>query len=180
MVFLIGTNHKVQYIYKNEDRNRPLIELVKSFAHYLEEQAEALKITLIAEELNEEAISTKSEIAKDSTAHSVATKHGINHKFCDPDIAERKALGIPSNCEIRNQLGLPHGLNNEELEIFEEEEKKYWHKREQFWFDNIKDRLQEPIIFICGSDHVERFESLMLKKGYEVRILVKNWCNREE
>ena len=178
MVFLIGTNHKVQYIYKNTNRNRPLIKLSKSFAQYLEEQAKESK--MIAEELNEETIRKNTNEAKDSTARSVAGKLGIDHKFCDPDPAERKTLGIPSECEIKRQLGLGICLNDEELKKLVEEEKKYWHIKEQFWFDKKKDRLHEPTIFICGSDHVGRFQSLVLNKGHEVTILVKNWCEREK
>lgn len=178
MVFLIGTNHKVQYIYKNTNRNRPLIELSKSFARYLEEQVKDSK--MIAEELNEEAIRRNINEAKDSTACSVAGKLGIDHKFCDPDPAERKTLGIPSESEIKKQLGLGICLNDEELKKLVEEEKKYWHIKEQFWLDEIKDKLHEPIIFICGSDHIERFKLLVVREGYEAKILCKNWCRQKE
>lgn len=177
MVFLIGVNHKLQYIYNNPTIS--LMELVKSFALYLEEQAKHLKTTLIAEELNEEAISKNMNKAKDSTARSVADKLGIDHRFCDPETPERKALGIPSECEIRKELGLGRILNHEEVKTLDEEKAKYFSRREQFWFDKIKDKLHESIIFICGVDHVERFASLVFTMGHEVKILNKNWCKQE-
>lgn len=180
MVFLIGTNHKAQYVYEIANRNRPLMELAKGFARYLEEQGKDLDITLIAEELNEEAISKNINKAKDSTARSIAGRLSINHKFCDPGTKERRTLGIPSEYEIKKQLGLGRSLNNEELKGLQAEEKKYWHKREQFWFEKIRDRLHERIMFICGSDHVKRFESLVVREGYEAKILCKNWCKLEE
>lgn len=172
MVYLIGVDHKVQYTNDYTD-----VLLVESFAQYLKGQAKRLKVTLIAEEFNQEAIS-KSK-AKACTARDVAKKLGIEHRFCDPDCSEREAVGIPSRHKIREQLGLPPFVKDEQLEEQEkrisEEEKKYWDKREQFWFHKIKDKLHERIIFICGDAHLESFRSLLNNGGYEVKILSKNW-----
>ena len=173
MIYLIGVNHfKVQFTTDNAD-----VQLIEAFARYLKEQAEKYKIALIAEELSKEVLCKYK--AKACTAQDVATELGIWYRPCDPNSLERKKLGIPSECEVKEQLGLGLCLSNEELERLEEEEKKYWSKREQFWFDCIADKLHEPTIFICGVKHVERFQSLLINRGYEVRMLVKNWCKQE-
>ena len=151
-MFLIGINHEVQYTNEYTD-----VSLNQAFAKYLGEQSERFNVTLIAEEFNIEAGSRSRATAY--TAKDVADKLGIGHRFCDPNSSERKALGIPREQEDRD---------------------KNFRMREQLWFDKIKDKLHEPIIFICGSDHVERFQSLVLNKSYEVTILVKNWCEREK
>jgi len=157
-----------------------LIKLAKSFAQYLENQIAELKINLLAEELSEEAISKNVFKAKGSTAWSVANKLRIDHRFCDPDATERKTLGIPSEQEIRKQLGLGCRLTPEELGELEKEKRKYWSKREKFWMNRIEDKLNERVIFICGSEHTERFKSLTLSKGCETKILIKNWCEQRK
>ena len=174
MVFMIGSNHKVQYVHENTNINAPSIQLVKLFAQYLKKEARDLKIALIGKELSQEAISIRK--ARDSTARCVANELGIGHRFCDPERAEREALGIPSEREIREGLALGRCLTHQEPEEVEKEERKYWRAREECWYRNIRDQAQEAVIFICGADHVECFYSLLVGKGLKAQILIENWC----
>ena len=170
MVYLIGVDHKVQYTNDHMD-----ILLVKSFAQYLKGQAKQLKVTLIAEEFNQEAI-CKSK-AKACTARDVAKKLGIEHRFCDPDSTERASIGIPSEKEIKEQLGLGVCLTHDEFELLEKEEEKYFPQREQFWFEKIEDKINNDLIFICGNKHIKSFQKLLIEKGCKVKNLSEGWGN---
>jgi hypothetical protein len=181
MVFLIGTNHEIQYIYKDTNQNRRLMLLSEQFAQYLENKTKELKISLIAEELNEKEIHKNNRKPQDSTARTVAKKLKIDHLFCDPTMSERKTLGIPSESEIMNKLNLKYPIREmNDMNKIKTEERKHWGIREQFWYDKIKHRLEENIIFICGHCHVDRFESSLSKKGHKVTIVVKDWCKENE
>lgn len=163
MVYVIGVDHKIQFKYEKTDIS------LEPFAVYLTEQAKQLKVTLIAEELNEEEISKRR--AKGSVVKNVAKKLDKEHRFCDPDSSERDAIGIPSITEIKEKLGLRRFHSPEEEQILCQEEKRYFPRRERFWFDRIKDKLHEPIIFVCGYKHVKSFKSLLTKEGCDVKVL---------
>jgi hypothetical protein len=175
MVYLIGVNnHIVQYTSDSVDMlygHTFCRRLAEEFAQYLKEQAKKLKITLIAEEANEEGLCKYK--AKTCAGRDVSKELGIKHRFCDPNSSERKDIGIPSEYEIREQLGLGHEitLSPDKANRLTEEEKKFWPRREQFWFDKIRDKTDEPIIFICGSAHLESFKLLLTNKGCKAKIL---------
>lgn len=146
MIFLIGVDHRFQYA--NDDSDMSAIEL---FRRYLKEQAAKLQVVLIAEEFSREALINSR--ASSSTAKNIAESICIEHRFCDPDSSERKALGIPRKRE--------NGQNNFQM-------------REKFWFDKIADKIDEPIIFICGNDHLESFKEKVINEGCEVEVLQPN------
>lgn len=66
-------------------------------------------------------------------------------------------------------------MNKDQRQIVEEIKKDYWPIRERFWLENIIDKANEPIIFICGADHSERFKSLLIREGLEAEILINDW-----
>lgn len=172
MVSLIGVDHIVQYTNDYSDKS-----LIKSFSQYLVERAKQLKITLMAEEFNKEVLLMSNATA--CTARDVAEDLGIEHRFCDPTSSEREQVGIPSQRKIKEQLGFKGLLKDKEKKRVDEEESKYHLKREQFWLDKIRDKAHEPIIFICGDNHLESFKALLINKGFEVTILGKNWGKKQ-
>ena len=107
MILLIGVNHRVQYVSKNTD-----LDLVKKFIEYLENVTSANDVELIAEEFNQEAL-----LMNDTNicvARNVSKELEVEHRFCDPDSSERAKIGIPSEKEIKKQLGLGIILNRDE------------------------------------------------------------------
>ncbi len=76
------------------------------------------------------------------TAQEAAKILGIEHRLCDPDLKERITLNIKTSAD-----------------------------RENIWLERIKDKLGSEMIFICGSDHVLSFESLLKKNKIGVKIL---------
>lgn len=167
MIYIIAIKHESQHNgpYSNEVLRNKLV-------FYLENAIKKYAISLIAEEFNEKTL-TNSHATID-TAKYVADKLNVKHLFCDPNEEERKLIGIPLREEIKNTLGLkgPIFVDSLEDKQITEEQRKYYPIRENFWFEKIEQYLDEVIIFLCGSDHVESFKSLLSIKGYTVKVLV--------
>jgi TolB-like protein len=67
---------------------------------------------------------------------------GIEHRFCDPESKERKALGI---------------------------EESDWRKREHVWLSRIADCKRRRVLFVCGDNHYDAFAQLLESNGFSVR-----------
>jgi len=165
-IYLIGVSHNVQW-----DRS---LTRTQGFISYLKQHTEELKPDLIVEEFSKEA-REKNNIAS-TTTQDIAEQYGTKHKFCDPDSQQRKGLGIPSHKEIKSSLGIsgPVIVSSLQDKQIQEEQRKYHRIKEQFCVDQIKDEIFANAIFICGSDHLESFKSLLEKYKYEVSVL-KNY-----
>ena len=78
MIFIIGVNHEIQYMYNSISAS------TKKFKEYLKTESVNRDVTLIAEELSKEAITRRR--ATDSVARVVVSSlDSAKHKFCDPD-----------------------------------------------------------------------------------------------
>ncbi len=166
MVYLIGVDHKSQYLASKSSR---------SLLQFLQQKVRQLSIVLIAEELSQEAIEREENLRKtkvDSTARVVAEITDIEHRFCDPNSSERRTLGIPSTSDIRRKLGLKAAQDEAKVK---EEERKYWPVREEFWLEQIKDRIEEKLMLVCGACHIQGFRSLLERKNCKVEILSEDW-----
>jgi len=166
VVYLIGVDHEIQYLPSNSGL---------SLLQFLQQKVRQLGIVLIAEELSQEAIEKEGRLRKakvDSTARHVAEITGIEHRLCDPNNSERESLSIPTTRDTRRELGLKAGQDEPKVE---REKRKYWPKREQFWLDKIKDRVEEKLIFVCGADHIKSFKSLLESNNCNVEILSEDW-----
>jgi len=178
MVYIIGIDHLLQY-------NGPVPEyLLEEFRNFLSARIIEFNISVIAEEFNEEFLF---EVlgATEATAKIVAGKSGVDHIFCDPEEHERKVLGIPYYADVRECVKLKYGIKENFIfdnalrkKVHEEtaaEVKKYWAVRERFWFDRIKERLAENILFLCGHEHVTSFRDYLEENGIEVCIVDEFW-----
>lgn len=169
MVYLVKVYHEVQYLEANSS---------SLFSQFLEEKVRQLGVVLIAEELSHEAIRKEERLRNtqgDSTARQVATKTGVEHRFCDPNQLEREVLGIPSISEIRKKLRLRAGEDEGKVEM---EYRKYWPKRERFWLSKIKDKIRQKLIFLCGVSHIQTFKSLLETEGCKVEVLSEEWTQQ--
>ncbi len=176
MIYLIGVEHKIQYdgSYAKSQQERD------KFSIYLKQQVLKLKISLIAEELSEEAL--RKYKGNNSTAKLVAKELNVIHLFCDPNTNERKLAGIPPKEEIKNEIekNIPKNyIHRYQLrdEKTNEEMKKYHTIREKFWVEKIKNYLNQGILFICGAEHVQSFEKLLLENKCKASILIMDWDN---
>lgn len=164
-VYLIGVDHFAQWN-RESDQTR-------NFINYLGEQIKQHNISFIGEEFSEEALEMNS--VKSTTTQDIAKQYGIKHRFCDPDTKTRKELGIPLRQEIKDNLDIKSVVleNSAQDKQIKEEQRTYHPVREQFWLDKIKNEIFEKAIFVCGSEHLNSFKSLLERGGYNIFILNK-------
>jgi len=170
MIYLLGVDHiKSQWEYQNGSNK----EFVSPFTNILRRHIKGLKVTVIAEELNQESLDQQG--VETSTAQKVAEEFCIKHIFCEPSAKERIKLVILSKEEISRQL-----LHKElwqipddtvEQQLINKDHQKYFPKRERFWLDKIMNLKEEIILFICGKSHVESFRKLLEEREFKVTIL---------
>jgi hypothetical protein len=173
MIYLIGVNHRIQH----NGNNSSDLSKRNGFINYLLRKVNEFDVLLIAEEFNQEAL-TRSDATK-ATAKIAAEKARIEHRFCDPDSQERVRIGIPSCVELQIELfGKAKTIrNHKENELLQIKCKKFNSIREKYWFEKIKDKSLYNVVFICGDDHIESFQSLLNGIGIETVILAKGWGN---
>lgn len=190
MVYLIGVSHAVQ-----DYRYKKFAALIDDFKTYLYSAIVNHKITVLAEEYNEDYLKGKNpnSVVKDI---SESFPHKLPHLYCDPNAAERQRVGIP-NDEIMEEEALksferPYRnfqayIVSEDFDpkLYDELEKqkkligkRYWYLREKFWFDKIKRHIDENILFIVGACHIASFSNLIKHEGYEFFIINEDW-NKE-
>jgi len=139
MIYLLGIDHQVQH------QKQTQVSMV--FAFYLSKKIKELNIKFLGEEwfkdlLKENGVAT-------TITQGVATKHKIDHRFCDPNRDERRDIGWFS--------------------------KKDDDKREKFWLEKMKDKTEENIIFVCGADHLGSFSTLLSDSGLHCEVFSKRF-----
>lgn len=157
-IHLIGIDHVVQHLKTNP--------VTKKFKSYLTDQVSNLKITLLAEEWNEDYCH-RNEVKK-STVKEVADEIGLEHRYCEMRNADREARDLYSDTEVKARFKREGNTDKDELSKTIEDIHR---KREQHWYSQIKDVVRSrDIIFVCGGQHLESFESLLKQNGINVRI----------
>ena len=172
LLYLIGVNHAVQFksalsqLFSESESVRAKREAFKA---HVAEMIDKLQIEVLAEEFSEKgkrepqeretALDDQSERAMFETAvarcnyetvlEQLREAKGIEHRFCDPDTKERKALGI----EVDPQ----------------KETESDWRKREQVWLSRIADCKLRRVLFVCGDNHYDAFAQLLENNGFSVR-----------
>src|SRR5258706_12546593 len=92
-VYLIGTSHQYQI-------RRPDVDLpYDAFKLLVFDAVRTHNVALIAEEMSLEALAERQ--ASKSICKDVADDTGLPHCYCDPETAERSALGIEDEQLIR-------------------------------------------------------------------------------
>ena len=172
LLYLIGVNHAVQFksalsqLFSESESVRAKREAFKA---HVAEMIDELGIEVLAEEFSEEskrkpqeretALNDQSERARFETAlalcnyetvlEQLGKAKGIEHRFCDPDSKERKALGIEVDAKKAT--------------------KSDWRKREQVWLSRIEDCKGRRVLFVCGDNHYDAFAQLLESNGFNVR-----------
>lgn len=163
---LIGINHADQYPGHKDGRS-------DLFCKFVTKQAISLAVDFIAEEMSREAL-LKEKVYL-SSVEIAAWSIGVRHRLCDPDSAERKALGIPSFDELREARGFSRYISEREEKQLEADERLYWPIREKEWLDRIQGANHSSLLFILGAQHVESFARLLEQAQYHVNVISPRW-----
>ena len=167
MIFLLGTNHKIQTECKNPG---PLLKAkLDRFRKYIDDAARSHGIKIIAEETSLELERKEGK----SIARCIAEELSLQYIPCDPDSERRKKLGIPTDTEVLDRR--PPELPMEEWPAYRDSElEKYFPVRENFWLEKIRPSLPGPVLLICGANHARTFPSRLGDIQHEV-LLVDWW-----
>jgi hypothetical protein len=172
LLYLIGVNHAVQFksaVSQLFSESESVQKKREAFKAHVAEMIDTLDIEILAEEFSEEgkrkpqeretALDDQSDRARFETAvaqcnyetvlEQFSKARGIEHRFCDPETKERKALGI-------------------EVDPRKETESD-WRKREQVWLSRIADCKGRRVLFVCGDNHYDAFAQLLGTNGFNVR-----------
>ncbi|AKH38458.1 MULTISPECIES: hypothetical protein [Nitrosomonas] len=155
-VFLVGTSHSIQ---------------VKNFGFevFLKNLCEMHEICSIAEEMSYESLMAINHLA--TIPQQLATKLGLEHRFCDPGQSERAKLGIAHIIDISSK-GFLSGWSETEIKKRIAESHV---ERERYWMEQIQKLNQWPLLFVCGADHVESFRNILVQEDIKVCIAALDW-----
>jgi hypothetical protein len=169
MLHIIGVAHRAQARKRNSDAT----EAQGLFSHVLLDTIEKVNPAFVAEEQSEEALAELDEI---SITKEIAEEHDIEHRFCDPNKAERRELGYQDGQSLQLAMfmnGEEDHLSREELRLkaYAIEIGRYFPIREQFWFERLNGCREEDMIFVCGDGHIESFGRLLEGNRVQCRLV---------
>jgi len=143
MLYLIGVNHVLQHESTQHNLSKIVRDKRASFKAHVLEVIKKFGISVLAEEFSEQAKKKPlMESVGETTLEHIARHKRIEHRFCDPTVAERK---------------------ENEIEQSDSE------KREQFWLSRIQDYKNKNVLFVCGDDHFQSFGEKLTAAGFDVK-----------
>ncbi len=165
IVYILGTRHEYQL---NTDKCEP--SATEEFSLYLGSLCRLHGIEAIGEEMS---ISVLEEHKIEQSIPAIFAKSfgNLPHKYCDPDHAVQKRMGIKLPIEMI-MLAKQENWSKEKFETLD------WNndlKREPYWLCQIQDLNLWPLLFICGMKHVESFRKLLSVATFTVHIVNNTW-----
>jgi hypothetical protein len=169
LLYLIGVNHAVQFksaVAQMFGESESVREKREAFKAHVEKMIDKLDIEILAEEFSEQGKLRPDAREAEALREKVTAELGtapeplnwetvleqfsktkrIEHRFCDPDSQERKALGIEDPDSERGRV-----------------------QREQVWLSRIADYKHRRVLFVCGDNHYDAFAQLLESNGFSVR-----------
>ena len=155
-IVLIGTSHPIQ-------RDKDNIE----FSELINESIAKHGIQAIAEEID----------VLDSVVSEIAHNLNIDYRVIEPNEQERAKLGIDSLNQIANDIFMKYDDDESPDALAEGEERKQsgFRAREQEWMRRIDKITANPILVVCGANHVSHFSQLLRENTFDVVIESSLW-----
>jgi hypothetical protein len=168
-IYLIGVNHAMQFksrLSQMFSESERVQEKREAFKAHVAEMIDKLGIEILAEEFSQEGKRQPDEREAEAFREELTAEFGtapaplnwetvleqfseaknIEHRFCDPDSKERKALGIEDPDSERGRA-----------------------QREQVWLSCIADCKDKRVLFVCGDTHHDSFAQLLESNGFNVQ-----------
>lgn len=169
MLYIIGVSHFAQ----SRKPHREKTEGQSAFTNLLERTIEEVHPSFVVEEDCAEALANREEI---SIVKEVADVAEIEHKFCDPDEAQRQAIGYVQGkelfCFFTTTGDNTASSDDLRLKAYAIEMGLYFPVREQFWLDRLSECRDHRAIFVCGYGHlIDSFPGLLKACGIPYKIV---------
>jgi hypothetical protein len=165
MVVIAGTNHLIQMAIGAGN-----IRAAKGLYAFLTALCREYAVCTVAEEMSAEALA-QCKLTW-SVPMQVAESLHIRHRFCDPDGAERRRLGVAEDESILRAMTAVQGMSERETESRVAVERA---KRERYWLDQLRTLNRWPCLFVCGADHVSSFRKLLEIDGIVAIVAARDW-----
>lgn len=177
MLHIIGLDHRAQA----RKPGNQLTGAQQAFADCLRRTIEQVRPIFIAEEDNEEALAKRCKV---SIAKEIADEEGIEHRFCDPNGEQRKAIACADGQTLEREM-LTHDDPNllyEEtvIKALAIEMGQYYPIRERFWYERLDGCRDRNAVFICGACHIDSFGRLLKSKGVPFEVVERGIGLNEE
>jgi len=168
MLHILGASHLAQSRKEGVEET----EAQRAFSSFLKQIIQDVHPTFIAEEQSEENLANQGKM---SIPKEISDSGGIEHRFCDPNRAERQSIGYLSGQDIlsRHKTLLGTNLPFEEcrLKAHAIEMAQHFRKREQFWLRGLTGCREQNAVFVCGDSHIESFTSLLQAEDIPYRVV---------
>lgn len=161
-IYLLGLYHDFQ--------TEPCAE----FENYVRNVCVQTRIQSVAEEMNSDAL--REANADQSTVAKVANTLGLPHAYCDPNEQQRKGHDILGERELKH-LKWWDDLSDDEASALKAIHTK---KREEYWIEKLNPIFSDPMLFVCGVDHLSSFSGILRGDGFNVVVLDKQWTDIEQ
>ena len=110
------------------------------------------------------------------TAISERNIQGIAEEMSLEALQKRSISGGSTVSRFAAQVGLPY--RDCDLKPRESNE-----QREQTWIEQLSAFATFPVLFVLGASHVDSFEGLLRKSGFQPVVVVRDWkasCERRD
>jgi len=166
MLHIIGLNHSAQ----SRTPGGVLSEDQETLCDCLCRVITEVRPTLLAEEDSAESLVTRSKV---SIVQEVAERFGIEHRFCDPNMEQRREMGYVDDEFLKVDVFMREGLSDDErrLKGLAIAIAHYFPIRERFWLEQLSKRLGGDVVFVCGDFHVESFRKMLERRDLLSRIV---------
>lgn len=173
-ILLVGTRHGYQFGAQAFVVGSPCTPpQEQAFRGYVKSLIQEHRPYLIVEELNEDGV--REAGVPMTVLQDVAQVNGIRHVFCEPNRAQRHALGIRDDGTIRSDAFLqeiePHEV---ELEIARQLRRQF-DLREEFWCARLTELPVGRVLVVCGANHVPTFSARVRGLGAQCDVLNAYW-----
>lgn len=106
-----------------------------------------------------------------STIKIVADEFLVSHAYCDPDINERRRLGIVGENKLRYLKWHCNWTDKK----FESRKALDNQKKETIWLERLQGVFLDPMLFVCGISHLRSFGVLLQTGGFNYQLCDKTW-----
>lgn len=161
MFHIIGVAHRAQILKLGIKPNEDQKLLFRCLSGLVRE----IEPTVIAEEQSLESL------CKDFSIPRGIARAKIEHRFCDPDSKQRAAMHYRTSTEISQEIFFSAegwALSNSEINAKARaiEIVRYFPLRERFWLEQLADRLDTEVAFVCGDAHIEGSWGYSIKREF--------------
>ena len=171
-IHLIGVHHTNA---QSSQSGHAETDTQRSYVDMLAKIVREVGAEWVAEEYSKEA---EEESERLSLTPGVAAETGVEHRFCDPTMKERRQIGYVGQQELHQYIAMHDpdwNISNDEArrKSWALDIGKYFGRRENFWLDRIADLKERTVVFVCGEAHVDTFGKRLEAAGWELHVAAR-------